>query len=567
MEHYNIARALAEITDRAPFRPAIVFPAGRDRTGRAKYIQLTFRQLNEECDRYAHGLTEYGIRQGERTLMMIRPGVELIAIAFALLKMGAVPILIDPGMGRKAFLQCVAESEPTAFIGIPLAHVMRVLFPRSFTGIKHAVTVGGANIPFARWLWGGVTLQQVRSHRREPFLIAPTRSDDEGGIVFTSGSTGIPKGVIYLHGMFRAQIELLHDEVGYGDAEIDLPGLYIFALFNPALGATTIMPDMDPTRPAEVNPAYLVEAIQTHGVTTSFGSPTIWKRVAAHCLENGIRLPSMKRILMAGAPVPPSLIEQFTHILEEGDVYTPFGATEALPITMMSGREILADTAQRSDQGEGMCVGRPTRGNTIRVIQITDDPIPEWDESLVLPPGEVGEIVVKGPVVTRTYLNRPEETARAKIQEGDEIWHRMGDLGYFDEEGRLWFCGRKSHRVETPQGRMLPVPCEAIFNHHPDVARTALVGVGPLGEQRPVLVVEPRKGKMPRNIWSSSEEARRKFVDELLDLGAQYAHTRPIRDVLFHPSFPVDVRHNAKIGRTKLAVWAAQALIGEEASS
>jgi acyl-CoA synthetase (AMP-forming)/AMP-acid ligase II len=585
VERYNVAQALADVAARVPFRRAIVFPAGRDGSGRARYTQLTFGQLNELCDRYAHGLSEYGIGLGTRTLMMAHPGIEFIAVAFALLKVGAVPVLIDPGMGRRAFLQCVAETEPAALVGIPLAHLLRLLVPRPFRTVRRAVVIG-ADRPWTRWLWKRLgrdmrTLEEMRSERRDPFSIAPTTTEDEGAIAFTSGSTGMPKGVVYLHGMFRAQIELLHDEVGYDDGEIDLPGLYVFALFNPALGATTILPDMDSTQPAQVNPAYLVEAIQTHGVTTTFGSPTIWKRVAAYCLERDIHLPSMKRILMAGAPVPPALIEQFAHILEDGDVYTPFGATEALPITMISGREILAETAELSKQGKGNCVGRPIRGHEIRVIRITDEPISEWDDSLVLPTGQVGEIAVKGPVVTRTYLNRPQETARAKIAErgSDDgqvpvIWHRMGDLGYFDDKGRLWFCGRKSHRVETRQGLMLPVPCEAIFQH-PAVLRTALVGVGKRSQQRPVLVVQLKdqfrvssSGFRVSGYGSRAVEGRPgqealskdKLVEELLALGAQHEHTRPIRDVLFHPSFPMDVRHNAKIQREKLAVWAASRL-------
>ena len=282
--------------------------------------------------------------------------------------------------------------------------------------------------------------------------------------------------------------------------------------------------------------------------------------MARYCLENDIKLPSFRRIIMAGAPVPPSLISQFSRILDGGDVFTPFGATEALPITMMTGREILQETAELSERGKGMCVGRPTCGNTIRVIRITEDPIPEWDESLVLPDGEVGEIAVKGPVVTRTYLNRPLETARAKIRDstsqgGEDVWHRMGDLGYFDEKGRLWFCGRKSHRVVTAGGLLLPVPCEAIFNQHPDVFRTALVGVGVYGRQRPVLVVELKRTEAPR-----SAAEKREIVEGVLALGAEHEQTRGIRDVLFHPSFPVDVRHNAKIQRQELALWAARQL-------
>jgi acyl-CoA synthetase (AMP-forming)/AMP-acid ligase II len=198
-----------------------------------------------------------------------------------------------------------------------------------------------------------------------------------------------------------------------------------------------------------------------------------------------------------------------------------------------------------------MCVGRATAGNTLRVIRITDEPLPEWDDDLLLPGGEVGEVVVKGPVVTRLYLNRPEQTAGAKIYEGEEVWHRMGDLGYFDAQGRLWFCGRKSHRVETAEGLLLPVPCEAIFNRHPRVARSAVVGVGARGAQQPVLVVEPLPGEMPR-----SRAERRAFTEELLALGAEHERTRRIREVLFHPAFPVDVRHNAKIHRLELGRWA-----------
>jgi acyl-CoA synthetase (AMP-forming)/AMP-acid ligase II len=534
-----------------PFRPAVVFPAGRDRTGRGKFIQLTFQQLNEESDRYAHGLSAYGIAQGDRTLMMVRPGVAFMAVAFALLKIGAVPVFIDPGLlrrDRKAFVQCIAETEPVNFIGISVAHALRAPFPKAFITVRRYVTVG------KRWLWGGATLDELRSERRDPYPVAPTTTEDEAAVAFTSGSTGIPKGVVFTHGMFHAQIALLRDELGYREGEVDLPGLYIFALFNPALGITTVMPDMDISKIAALNPAYIVEAIQTHGVTASNGSPTIWKIVAQYCLENDIRLPSLKRILTYGAPIAPSLIAQYRDILDEdSDVYTPFGATEALPIAVISGREILADTAERTKKGRGMCVGRPTTGSTIRIIRITEETIPEWRKDLVLPDGEVGEIVVKGPVVTRTYLHRPQQTAEAKIREGEQVWHRMGDLGYLDEQGRLWFCGRKKHRVETKEGLLLPVQCEAIYNQHPDAARTAMVGVGPYGSQRPVLIVEPNEGKMPGN-----DAEKEQFIAKLLALGAKHAITRGIRDVLFHPDFPVDVRHNAKIQREKLAVWAAQ---------
>ena len=563
-EHYNVASALAETAARTPYQPGIIFPAGRDLKGRAKTVQLSFQQLNAECDHYAHGLSRFGVGMGDRVLLMVRPGVELITVVFALLRIGAVPVLIDPGMGREALLQCIAEAEPAVLIGVPIVHALRRLFPKPFATVRRSVVVGHRGV-INRAL-ADITLEQLHSPRTDPFPTAPTTTESEAAIAFTSGSTGIPKGVVYLHGMFQAQIALLRDAVGIQPGEVDLALLYIFALFNPALGVTTVIPDMDPTKSAAINPEHVVEAIHTYGVTNAFGSPTIWKRVAPYCVENDIRLPSLKRVLMASAPVPPALIEtMLTRILPpDADVNTPFGATEAMPLTTMSGREIVAETAALSEEGNGMCVGRPLPGIDVRVIDITDRPIPTWNDALALRPGDggatpIGEIVVKGPVVTRTYLNRPEQTAMTKIQDPDGaavggVWHRMGDVGYFDAQGRLWFCGRKAHRVTTSDGVLFPVPCETIFNAHPDVQRTALVGIGPQGHQRPVLIVEPRAGRFPQSILE-----KQRFTLELLALGVEYSHTRDIQDVLFYTdTFPTDVRHNVKIQREKLAVWAAK---------
>jgi acyl-CoA synthetase (AMP-forming)/AMP-acid ligase II len=479
-------------------------------------------------------------------LLLLRPNIDFLAVIFALLKMGAVPILIDPGMGRKPFLQCVAETEPTAMIGIPLAHVLRTIFPKSFKTITRYVTVG------KRWFWGGASLPDLRADRPDPFPAAATIPADEAAVAFTSGSTGIPKGVVYRHGIFREQVRILREEIDIAPGEVHLAGLIVFALFNPALGVTTIIPDMDPRAPAKLNPAYLVEAIQTHGVTISLGSPTIFKILGDYCQAHNVCLPSLKHVYLFGAAVPSRLVEQFSRLLPNGKVYTPFGATEALPLTCIGEDELVPETGPLTEQGAGVCVGRPLGDATIRIISIMDAPIPVWAESLVLPPGQIGEVVVKGSVVTHLYLNRPQKTAEAKIYEGETIWHRMGDLGYFDAQGRLWICGRKSHRVETAQGLLLTVQCEAIFNQHPAVKRTALVGLGAYGQQRPVLIVELDTAHKSAN--------QQKVIEELLALGAKYEHTRTINTFLFHPAFPVDVRHNAKIQREKLTVWAGEQL-------
>lgn len=552
---YNISQALCDMAARAPFRPAIVFPAGRDRHGRAKFTQLTFQQLNALCDSYAHGLAQYGIKQGDRTLMMVRPGVELIAVTFALLKIGAVPVLIDPGMGRKAFLQCVAETAPVALFGIPLAHILRTIFPKPFQSIQRVVTVG------KRLFWDGATLAELQSPSREPFPIAPTTTEDEAAVAFTSGGTGIPKGVAYLHGIFKKQVEIMRDEMGVKEGETHLSVMYIFALFNPALGVTTIIPDMDARKTAQVNPAYLVESIETFGVTMSLGSPLIWSILADYCLERGLTLPSLKHVFMFGAEVMPDVVERFAKVMPQGKIYTPYGATEALPLTLMSGEDILAETGAQTLTGAGVCVGKPIGGLQAHIIPISDEPIAEWNESLALPVGQIGEIVIKGEVVTREYVNRPRQTAEVKIRDHDGFWHRMGDLGYLDEHGRIWVCGRKSHRVETSAGLLLPVQVEAIFNRHPAVKRSALVGIGAYGQQQPVVILEMQPAQSPR-----SEQAKQSLIDEFRRLGEQHEHTRAIRAFFFHPSFPVDVRHNTKIDRLALRDWAARQFKSSKAS-
>lgn len=546
MQIKNIAHTLAERAKTAPDSLAISFTRGYDKAGQAIYAECSFKELNDLCDRYAHALADYGIRKGDRILMLVSPNIDLISMVFALAKIGAVPVVIDPGMPRKSYLRCVQDTRPTGFIGIPKAHLLRVLYPQTFQTITHPVVVGKPA------LFGAPTIDSLLKAEAIPFESAQLDDDEEVAVAFTSGSTGVPKGVIFHQGVFLAQLDLLLNEVGIQPGEVDMPGLFSLSLFGPALGLAEAFPDMDITAPATLDPAKLVQLIQRKGITNSFGSPTIWRILAEYCEPRGIKMPSIKRILMAGAPVQPYLLDAYTRILDGGEVYTPYGATEALPLTMMSGSEILAETAALSEQGHGMCVGYPVSTATIRIIKITDEVVPVWSEALALPQGQVGEIVAKGPMVTRSYLNRPEKTALAKIYEQGEVWHRMGDLGYYDEKGRLWFCGRKSHRVETADGLLLPVPCEAIFNLHPAVYRTAVVGVGEYGQQTPVLVVEPRTGSYP-----FGKEAKEKFTQELLQLGAQHAHTRPIQTVLFYTkSFPVDVRHNAKIERQQLQAWA-----------
>ncbi len=548
----NIAHHLPRQARERPFQRAVVVPRGRGRDGRVAYAHATFAQLDALCDRYAHALAARGLARGERTLILVRPGIELIALMYAVFKVGAVPVFIDPGMGLRQLVASAARVAPRAFIGVAAAQTaLAIAGRRALATVEHRLLVG------AGWGAGAVPLDRLAEAAPDtPFTPAPTRADETAAILFTSGSTGPAKGVVYEHGMFEAQVRMLREAYGIEPGEVDLPGLPVFALFSVALGATTVLPDLDPVRPAGVDPAAFVRAIEDHGVTYSFGSPAIWKPVTAWCVERGVRLPSLRRVLMAGAPVPPLLHERLRRILADGaDSHTPYGATEALPVANATGRE-LAETAEATRAGAGTCVGRALPGVELRVIAITDEPLADWSEARELGPGERGEVVVAGPSVTKAYAELEEATRAAKLRGPDgRTWHRMGDLGYLDEQGRLWFCGRKAHRVEAAAGTLFSVCCEAVFDQHPGVARAALVGVGPRGQQRPVIVVEPRPGAWPRGA-----AAREALFAELRALGAAHPHTAAIETFLVHRAFPVDVRHNAKIRREELAVWAAKQL-------
>lgn len=542
-EIVNVATHLTRMAREQPYKRAVVYPAGRDQYKRVTYAHLTFLQLEHEVDRLAHGLKKAGIARQTRTVLMVRPSIEFFALIFAIFKTGAVPVVVDPGMGIRRMLSCYRSTRPEAFIGIPLAHVVRTLAPNFFKTVKTWITVG------RRWFWGGLTVDQIRRPDGKPFQCADTTRDETAAILFTTGSTGPAKGALYTHGNFDAQLQQIKTHLNMAADEIDLSTFPLFALFYPALGVTAVIPDMDPTRPARVNPERIIEAVNNQGITNMFASPALLNRVGGYGKKNAIKLPSLKRVISAGAPVSPANIEQFSALLDaDAQIHTPYGATEAVPIISIRSNEILTETRNLSEKGDGICIGRPINNIDIELIKISDDPIDTWSDDLRVAKGEIGEITVKGALVSREYYEDPQATALAKIKENSEFRHRMGDLGWMDEKGRIWFCGRKTHRVITADGTLFTIPCEAIFNTHPAVFRSALVGVGPRNRQKPVICIELSK--------SNARINKTNLKDELLEMATANELTRSIRTVLFHKSFPVDIRHNSKIFREKLAVWA-----------
>lgn len=533
----NISHRISQMAKMYPAKRSVVF-SQRQRDGKYSYPFYTFKEFEERSNQMAHTFRELGIKPGARTLLFVKPCLDFSVITFALFKVGAVPVLIDPGMGIKNLLSSIKQVKPEAMISIGKVHWIRRVLRSSFSNIKIKISldpVGG----------GAHYLYENLSSQSKEFSAFEAEASDTSAILFTSGGTGIPKGVIYTHGILNAQTDALREMFNLDEKQTDLPGFPLFALFTLAMGMTSVIPDMDPTRPADCDPKRIVRNILDQQTSFVAGSPSIWEKVGKYCLKHNIQLGPVKYVVMFGAPVRAEIHQMYKKILPFGDTYTPYGATECLPVSMISGSEILEGKAQKTRQGFGTCVGKAVPGISIKVIKSSD--IPESDFAEV-PLGAFGEIIVSGTQVTPAYFEMEEETRKAKIIKDGRLWHRMGDMGWLDDDQNLWFLGRKVHRVLMDEKKVLyPLQVEAIFNQHPAVRRSALVKLK-IGEIiAPGLVIERHDGQ------TKCEES---FLKQLIELGKQTEASRHLARFFLHQSFPVDVRHNIKIDRVKLSKWA-----------
>lgn len=550
----NIAARLRQMAARFPAELAMARPLGRYQPGvQREYATMTFADLELQTSSIAAGLQQMGVQPGKRIVMLVRFGVDFISLVFALLKAGAVVVLIDPGMGRGNLVRCLEATNPDGFVAIPAAQMIRMALRHRFPNARLNVTVG----PRMGFL-PKPTLQQLAGTPSALYEPPPITLDSPAAIIFTTGSTGPPKGVLYTHRTFNSQVDQLREHYAIVPGGKDLSGFPLFGLFNAVMGTTTIIPDMDPTRPADVDPPRLLDAIDQWQINQAFGSPALWTTVGRFTQQTGRRVPSLKRIFSAGAPVAPEVLERMRRAMpEDGCMYTPYGATEALPVASIESREILEETAALCRQGAGTCVGRNFSGIQWRVIAIEDGPLASLDQTRPLAPGQIGELMVQGDVVTREYVTRTDQNALHKVYDGAAVWHRMGDVGYLDEQGRFWCCGRKSQRVRSGGRELYTEPCEAIFNNHPHVHRSALVGVGAVGEQTPVLIAEPWPEHRPADSMNAEQ-----LIAQLRGLGRGHEATRQIDRILIYPKrLPTDIRHNSKIFREQLAPWAAGQLL------
>lgn len=513
------------------------------------YQHLSFAELHQQSDDIAYALNGLGLKAGDKAVLMVTPSIAFFNLTFALFKSGIIPILVDPGMGVKNLKQCFEESQPDAFIGIPKAHLARLLFSWGKQTIKHVINVNGPAI------FGGIQLSSLlkKYPRAKPYSMHQLKPHQLAAILFTSGSTGTPKGVVYSHSMFEAQISVLKNDYQIQPGEADLATFPLFSLFGPALGMTSIVPEMDASQPIKANPNYIFAAIEKYQCSNLFANPALLDVLGQAGQKQQHTLPTIKRVISAGAPASLDAINLFSRMLsDDAEVINSYGATESLPISKIGSQQLLT-TTNITEQGGGICVGHAIEHVDIKIIKNTEQNINTWHDQLILAPFEIGEIVVKGPQVSSAYYHRQQATTQAKIKDGNSVRHRMGDLGYLDDQGKLWMCGRKAHQVLSNHRECnkpyYSIPCERIFNTHKSIKRSALVAVVIDKKVTPAVCIEVENS----NTYDSA-----RLFHELQEIAKQHTQTQGIELFYIHKKFPMDIRHNAKIFREKLALWAQQ---------
>ena len=536
-----IFERLEDCACRFPQRDALVYAP---RAGR--YAVTSYEQLHERALELERGCRRLGVQPQDRIVFWNVVDPDAVALLFALFAIGAMPVFVDPSTPTAELDACLDEIRPDGFIGIHRAHLLRLRHRRGFSNLRYAI-VG------RRFSW--LPLPSYRTLTRAPGQVEPTAEPTcpvpgPGGsepgefISYTTGTTGKPKGVVCTRGMVEASLSAWSSLELREAGDRNLSFGPIFSLLDMCLGVTAVLPRLDPRRPLAFDPLQLVKIMRDQRVTRSFASPRIAEKLTRACLDTGQTLPALRVLMVGGAIVEESVLEGANRILPNGEAYVCYGATEAVPISLTPASQVLGHPPCMSERGErGFLVGRPLGSIRAQIARLTThgEGNTAWEE---LPPGAVGELLITGPNVSRGYLGDAEITARSKIQDGLDCWHRMGDLAYRDEAGNLYLCGRAGDRIEHAGHIFHAAPVERLFSTHPRVFRTALIH-GPGGA--PVIAIEPVRGAFPRDAV-----ARETFERELRELTATHALLDGLDDFFFHPCFPTDSRHGSKVQRRLL---------------
>lgn len=547
---FNLANTIFEVAKKYPSRIAVIEPDGFGSDGKRRYKRYTYAQLSADAESVAPGLREMGIAERTRIVCMTPPGYESCVVGLALQRVGAFTLWIDPSVGYLNVAERLRRINPEAFVGIPMSHLGRIVFGWGARFPKKSIVVDG-------YFPGARTLASLKRKAPE-FPPQPDVSpDDPAAVLYTTGSTGPAKPTLYLHRNYIRLYRIAHQSWRFdpeNNPPVDMaifPAFFFIAL---SAGGTVVVPPINFPKetPAKADPKAILEVINDCGVQSCFASPVLLENMARYAVENKINTPSLKRVVGGGAPIFASVKRALLEMMgQEGQVFANYGATEALPSTEMGAQEALAETFPLTDNGAGICVGRPFEGVEARIIRLDDGAIASIDQTVEMPVGEIGEIIVRGQHISPGYYLEPESNRKNKIPDPDGQWHRLGDAGYIDEKKRIWVCGRTSQRVKAAEDHVFSLLAEPIFDSHPLVERSGLVGIPQNGSETPVICVQLKPGH---------KETHQEIRKSLLELAAQNRATQIVRHILFIDKLPVDPRHNSKIERPALAKWAAKKL-------
>ena len=487
--------------------------------------RITFAELHDRVMAVAGGLAAQGLLPGDRVAMLVPPGIDLVTAVYAVWRAGGVTVIADRGLGLRGLGRAVRGAHVEWAIGQPKA----LAAARVLRWAPRARTVAVSSFD-----------DMVAAAAAPPAEPAP---DDEAAVLYTSGATGPAKGVRYRHRQLGAQRDALARTYAIDQDDRLVAAFAPFALYGPALGIASTIPDVDVTAPGTLTADALGAAIESIDATIVFASPAALTNVLRTGTVGDPRLSRVRLVLSAGAPVPAATLRSMAERCPAAELHTPYGMTECLPVADTS-----LDRIDAAGSGNGVCVGRPVVGATVMVAPLgfaATDPVAR------VAPGVTGEVLVRAAWCSDGYdqLWRTQYDARPVDAQG-QVWHRSGDVGHVDPDGLLWIEGRSVHVVHTVDGPLTPVPVEVAVEDLPHISRSAAVGVGPIGCQQLVVVVE-------------DPAAPDGLADDATVAAVRAAVDAPVAAVLRVRALPVDIRHNTKIDRTLVAAWAAGVLSGE----
>lgn len=554
-------RALTDFSAANPTTNAIV-ESGTDQRS------ITFGELARRVEQLASGMLEFGIRAGDRVAVMVLPGIDLSLVVYGCWRLGATIVLVDSGLGPKGMQQALQSANPVWLIGIDKALVAAKVL--RWPGKR--ISVSARSAVLRRTLSIKTDLQSlIADGAAQPTAPLP-EPDVMAAIAFTSGSTGPSKGVMYRHHQIEAQRDALISLYEITPDDRLVAAFAPFALYGPTMCITSMVPDMNVAAPGTLTATALADAVVKLDATLVFASPAALVNVIATRTTLAPRLrsalESVRLVLSAGAPVRAELLETASGIFSQAEFRTPYGMTEMLPVADVSLKQLQQigkhrvkctddaydiESADTGEGGDGVCVGYPLPG-----VQLMIDPLDSLGQptnTLSSTQGVLGEIVVRAAHAREGYDRLWLTQHQASQPVG---WHRTGDIGSLDAAGRLWVGGRLGHVITTPAGPVAPVSAEQSIETLDDVSMAAVVGVGPVGRQVIVAVLQSATEKTrPDGATLALIDQVRSKVDATIDIAA----------VLMTNRLPVDRRHNSKVDRSAVADWAASMLAGDRVRS